>query len=279
MISIIYIATIVSLIIGISNAKQIAAPGVVQMNWKDSYTLPDDATKSSGAAKQLPIVVWHGLGDFCENPISMIPFVKFVANITNAEVHCLQIGDTWFVIFVLPKTLVFCCLPLFEFRSDDAENGWLMNINKQINIACNLLAKIPSLKGGFYGMGLSQGGTNCIEKDNINFNCNIILFYTKGLFIRGLKQRCAYAAPMKRLISIGGPQQGVVRYINHIASFNLIYCFLCVFRKEFLLVMAIRQFAKQFLKSWTTLASTPVLCRKILCRQSIGMIRWIARRI
>lgn len=73
-----------------------------------------------------------------------------------------------------------------------------MNINKQLDYACNLLAKIPDIKNGFYGMGLSQG----------------------GLFIRGLKQRCAYAKPMKRLISIGGPQQGVVSFFFYFDFFS-----------------------------------------------------------
>lgn len=96
----------------------------------------------------------------------MIPFMAFVKNLTNAPVHCLQIGsEPW----------------------DDAFNGWLMNANSQLEYACVLLAGISGLDNGFIGMGLSQG----------------------GLYIRGLLQRCPAAANMKRLISIGGPQEGV----------------------------------------------------------------------
>jgi len=118
-------------------------------------------------ASGLPIIVWHGLGDFCQNPISMVPFVEFVANVTGSTVTCLQIGST---------------------MEEDAENGWLMNVNDQVAYACDLVTnKIGNLTSGFYALGLSQG----------------------GLFLRGLLQRCPAAASMRRLVSIGGPQQGV----------------------------------------------------------------------
>lgn len=96
----------------------------------------------------------------------MVRFDALLRNLTGAEVHCLQIGDT------------------FE---QDAENGWFMNVDEQIDVACAKLNQISGLDGGFYGLGLSQG----------------------GLFIRGLLQRCDAAQGMKRLVSIGGPQQGV----------------------------------------------------------------------
>lgn len=60
------------------------------LDWKDErYLAPPPVGNSSSV---LPILVWHGLGDFCLNPLSMVPFVEFVGNITGAQVHCLQIG-------------------------------------------------------------------------------------------------------------------------------------------------------------------------------------------
>merc|ERR1711907_429794 len=146
-------------LVALANAKQAA---LVQM---DDWISPARSMPAN-AANPTPIVVWHGLGDFCENPISMVRFDKLLRNLTGAEVHCLQIGDTW---------------------EQDAENGWLMNVDEQISKACTRLAGINGLQNGFFGLGLSQG----------------------GLFIRGLLQRCPAAQPMKRLISVGGPQQGV----------------------------------------------------------------------
>ena len=91
--------------------------------------------------------------------------------------------------FKLCNALVFLFVlpPSLSLVLRKQENGWLMNVDEQISKACTRLAGINGLQNGFFGLGLSQG----------------------GLFIRGLLQRCPAAQPMKRLISVGGPQQGV----------------------------------------------------------------------
>jgi len=113
-----------------------------------------------------PIVMWHGMGDSCCNPMSMGWIQKmFEKAIPGVYVHSLEIGDN--VI-------------------QDTENGFFLNVNKQVEMACAKVKADPKLQNGYHAVGFSQGGQ----------------------FIRGLAQRCP-EPPILNLVSIGGPQQGV----------------------------------------------------------------------
>lgn len=90
-----------------------AAAATVHMPLQAEFTLPADLVAAAAGSKT-PIVVWHGLGDFCENPISMVPFVDFVKNVTGAPVYCLQIGADF---------------------AWDSQNSWLMNVNDQVSFS------------------------------------------------------------------------------------------------------------------------------------------------
>uniref|UniRef100_A0A915CDA1 Palmitoyl-protein thioesterase 1 n=1 Tax=Parascaris univalens TaxID=6257 RepID=A0A915CDA1_PARUN len=68
----------------------------------------------------------------------------------------------------------------------DTEHGFFGNINEQIQQVCDKLANDEKLHDGYNAIGFSQG----------------------GLFLRGVAQRCS-SPPMKNLISLGGPQQGI----------------------------------------------------------------------
>lgn len=68
----------------------------------------------------------------------------------------------------------------------DMENSFFLNVNKQVDIVCDQLAKDPNLQRGYNSMGFSQGGQ----------------------FLRAVAQRCP-SPPMKNLISFGGQHQGV----------------------------------------------------------------------
>ncbi|VDK17614.1 unnamed protein product [Anisakis simplex] len=68
----------------------------------------------------------------------------------------------------------------------DTLHGYFGNLNDEIDEACSKIANDVHLKDGYNAIGFSQG----------------------GLFLRGLAQRCS-TPPMKNLISIGGPQQGI----------------------------------------------------------------------
>lgn len=114
----------------------------------------------------IPIVLWHGMGDSCCNPLSMGSIKSYLeSNIPNVYVLSLEIGNNII---------------------EDMENGFFMNVNKQIQIACKQLSADQNLKDGYNALGFSQGGQ----------------------FLRAVAQRCPNP-PMFNLISFGGQHQGV----------------------------------------------------------------------
>ncbi|KAJ6655595.1 hypothetical protein lerEdw1_004947 [Lerista edwardsae] len=121
---------------------------------------------SGSAAEPVPLVIWHGMGDSCCNPMSM-GFIKKIVEekIPGIYILSLKIGDNVF---------------------EDMENSFFMNVNDQVTLVCDTLAKDPRLRGGYNAMGFSQGGQ----------------------FLRAVLQRCP-SPPMFNLISVGGQHQGV----------------------------------------------------------------------
>lgn len=86
----------------------------------------------------LPIVIWHGLGDVCCNPLSIGGLKRFIQKqIPNVHVISLKIGDS------IPE---------------DLENGFLKNANDQVEFACSLIRNDTKLAGGYHALGISQGG-------------------------------------------------------------------------------------------------------------------------
>ncbi|EPY78468.1 palmitoyl-protein thioesterase 1 precursor [Camelus ferus] len=86
----------------------------------------------------LPLVIWHGMGDSCCNPLSMGAIKKMVEKkIPGIYVLSLEIG----------KTLI-----------EDVENSFFLNVNSQVKTVCQILAKDPKLQQGYNAMGFSQGG-------------------------------------------------------------------------------------------------------------------------
>ncbi|XP_034874829.1 palmitoyl-protein thioesterase 1 isoform X2 [Mirounga leonina] len=89
-------------------------------------------------AAPLPLVIWHGMGDSCCNPLSMGAIKKMVEKkIPGIYVLSLEIG----------KTL-----------TEDVENSFFLNVNSQVTTVCQILAKDPKLQQGYNAMGFSQGG-------------------------------------------------------------------------------------------------------------------------
>ena len=118
------------------------------------------------ASAYTPTVLWHGMGDSCCNPLSMGSVKSMLEKeLDGVYVLSLKIGET---------------------VAEDTENGFFMDVNDQLDYACNVLKKDPNLKNGYNAIGFSQGGQ----------------------FLRALAQMCPYP-PMKQLISIGGQHQGV----------------------------------------------------------------------
>ncbi|XP_075410505.1 palmitoyl-protein thioesterase 1 [Tenrec ecaudatus] len=90
------------------------------------------------APAPLPLVIWHGMGDSCCNPISMGAVKKMVEKkMPGIYVLSLKIG----------KTLL-----------EDMENSFFLNVNTQVSSVCQTLANDPKLQEGYNAMGFSQGG-------------------------------------------------------------------------------------------------------------------------
>ncbi|XP_059412248.1 palmitoyl-protein thioesterase 1-like [Carassius carassius] len=92
---------------------------------------------SWGDNATVPLVIWHGMGDSCCNPLSMGAIKKMMeAEVPGIYVLSLMIG----------KTVV-----------QDTENGFFMDVNEQVSFVCDQLSQDPKLKGGYNAMGFSQG--------------------------------------------------------------------------------------------------------------------------
>lgn len=90
------------------------------------------------AANPVPLVIWHGMGDSCCNPLSMGRIKKLVEKqVPGIYVRSLEIGAN---------------------IADDELNGFFMGAEKQIGMVCAKLSTDDKLKQGFNVMGFSQGG-------------------------------------------------------------------------------------------------------------------------
>ncbi|XP_030073821.1 palmitoyl-protein thioesterase 1 isoform X2 [Microcaecilia unicolor] len=105
-------------------------------------------------------------GDTCCNPFSMGAIKKMVERkIPGIYVLSLEIGNS---------------------LTEDMENSFFLNSNRQVEQVCEQISKDVNLQNGYNAMGFSQGGQ----------------------FLRAVAQRCPFP-PMLNLISFGGQHQGV----------------------------------------------------------------------
>lgn len=91
------------------------------------------------AAAQVPVVLWHGMGDSCYNDFSMGRIEGLIADHLgeDAYVTSLCFGDN---------------------EITDSASGFLMESNKQVEKACRAIAEDENLKDGYHAVGFSQGG-------------------------------------------------------------------------------------------------------------------------
>lgn len=89
-------------------------------------------------ADVLPLVLWHGMGDTCCNPLSLGRLKELIqGHIPNIYVHSIQIGKD---------------------IEEDFLAGFFKNSNDQVSEVCDMLSKDTKLANGFNAMGFSQGG-------------------------------------------------------------------------------------------------------------------------
>merc|ERR1719245_1269434 len=92
----------------------------------------------SSKADNTPLVIWHGMGDSCCNPLSMGRIKDLIQkNVSNIYVTNLKIGNN---------------------IEEDTLNGFFMNANDQVDLAYKIIKADPRLANGYNAMGFSQGG-------------------------------------------------------------------------------------------------------------------------
>ncbi|XP_069688070.1 palmitoyl-protein thioesterase 1 [Periplaneta americana] len=90
------------------------------------------------SAPPTPVVMWHGMGDYCCNPLSLGAIKDLIEhNVPGIYVHSLKIGSS---------------------VSEDIESGFFLNVNTQVDLVCKQLASDPELTEGYNAIGFSQGG-------------------------------------------------------------------------------------------------------------------------
>ncbi|KAL6079966.1 Palmitoyl-protein thioesterase 1 [Balamuthia mandrillaris] len=118
-----------------------------------------------------PVVLWHGMGDTCCYSFSMGRIQKMIQT---------QVPDTYVYSVEIGGSMV----------ADEIE-GFLSNVNDQVDFVCDKVKNDPKLQGGFNAIGFSQGSQ----------------------FLRAYVERCN-DPPVYNLISIGGQHQGVADIPN-----------------------------------------------------------------
>ena len=109
---------------------------------------------NSAGNETVPVVIWHGMGDSCCNPLSMGRVKKLIeSEIDGIYVHSLMLGGGVISVgFCLSRDLE--TMTLFQ----DMEHGYLGNMNKLVTEACAIIRYDPKLKNGYNAMGFSQAG-------------------------------------------------------------------------------------------------------------------------
>lgn len=91
----------------------------------------DIAAKELPAGKSatpVPVVIWHGMGDNCCSPWSMGYIKEFIEkHVPEVYVHSLEIGAS---------------------VVEDTENGFFMDVNEQVEVACQKIRNDTRLSGG-----------------------------------------------------------------------------------------------------------------------------------
>lgn len=80
-----------------------------------------------------PIVLWHGMGDSCCNPLSLGSLVKLLKRqLPGPYIHSLRVGSN---------------------IVEDTSNGFFMNANHQIDYVCQLINADQNLTQGYHAIG------------------------------------------------------------------------------------------------------------------------------
>mmetsp|Transcript_96490 Transcript_96490/g.171555 ORF Transcript_96490/g.171555 Transcript_96490/m.171555 type:complete len:333 (-) Transcript_96490:256-1254(-) len=97
------------------------------------------------AGNGIPVVMMHGMGDFANNPMGMVPLRKLIAKTADAYVHSVELCSD-------PAKLSGC-------DTEDQSNGFFMTMDEQVDQFARVVRADKTLSGGFNAIGFSQGNT------------------------------------------------------------------------------------------------------------------------
>ncbi|PRW45157.1 Palmitoyl- thioesterase 1 [Chlorella sorokiniana] len=128
------------------------------------------ALSTSNAAGYLPVVLWHGMGDYCCADYSIGAVKELIEQeLPGVFVHSINTG--------LGATSV-----------TDILSSYFGSVNDQVARVCDELLALEELKDGYVAVGFSQGGQ----------------------FLRAVAERCQHMGPlMHTLVTMGAQHQGV----------------------------------------------------------------------
>lgn len=150
------------------------------INLKESKVQRSRKEKSSVSdSEYLPVIQMHGMGDFAKDPSGMVPLANAVSTELNGTyVLNVQIGENSIA---------------------DILNGFLMNLDDQVDYFANVIRSDAHFANGLNAIGYSQG----------------------NLVIRGYIERYN-SPPIKNFISMHGPLAGVAAFPG--CSFDHNFC-------------------------------------------------------
>lgn len=100
--------------------------------------LGDDLMVRNQSNPIVPIVLWHGMGDTCCNPLSLGKVMSILEeNIPGVYVTSLKFGSN---------------------VATDFKSGYFAQVNLLVREACNIISSNDALRNGYHAVGFSQGG-------------------------------------------------------------------------------------------------------------------------
>jgi len=99
---------------------------------------------ASELASDLPFVLGHGMGDSCFNP-----GMKSITAAVGKHARSIL------------KPAYSTCIPTGDTQASDSNNGFFMNMNKNVEVFAQKIKADPKLANGFYCIGFSQGNNLC----------------------------------------------------------------------------------------------------------------------
>mmetsp|Transcript_41518 Transcript_41518/g.90051 ORF Transcript_41518/g.90051 Transcript_41518/m.90051 type:complete len:339 (+) Transcript_41518:66-1082(+) len=130
----------------ISMAAAFDLPGLADFGMAAILEFTEEPMAGRSNAKAgLPVVMMHGMGDFGNNPMGMVPLRKLIAETANAYVHSVELCSD-------PTKLSDC-------DTQDQSNGFFMTMDEQVDQFARVVRADAKLSGGFNAVGFSQGNT------------------------------------------------------------------------------------------------------------------------